>query len=340
MKHALLFAPHPNARYDAELKRLCAKELACIAAAAGIAAPFSIETIGGLPLFTVEAELSDRQKAALLRASSLLALFTLAGGSLTPRMEGFSKSAFYDMPAILKYKGKTNETFTRFLLNLAVFARKSGDFDHKLTVLDPLCGKGTTLFCALSAGYHALGVELDEKEVTEGVNFVKAYLRNGRFKHDYEKSSATVKGKPAGDIHAFETAESAERFKAGDTQFLKFARGDSGNAPHFFKRTPADVVVADLPYGVQHKNDVSKKGADTLAMLHRLLPRWKDAMKPGGAVALSFNSYTLKKKDVLLALEKAGFAPVEEDWADGLSHWVEQAVMRDVAVATLPVQPV
>ena len=335
MKHALLFAPHPNARYDAELKKLCAKELACIASATGIETPFVEETVGGLPLFTVEAELTDRQKAALLRSSSLLALFSLDGQALTPLMEGFSRSSFYDMPAILKYKGKTNESFTRLLLNLAVFSAKGAAFDRPLTVLDPLCGKGTTLYCALSAGYNALGIELDDKEVTEGVNFVKAYLRNGHFKHEYEKSSATVKGKPGGDIHAFTTAETAERFKAGDTQFLKFVRGDAGNAPYFFKKTPADVIVADLPYGVQHKNDVSKKGSDTLAMLHRLLPRWKEVLKTGGAIALSFNTYTLKKSDVLAALEKTGFAPVEEDWAQDLSHWVEQAVMRDVAVARL-----
>lgn len=333
MKHALLFAPHPNARYDAELKKLCAVELSCIAAGVGIAAPFVFERVGGLPLFTVEAVLTDRQKAALLRASSLLALFTLEGNSLTPLMEGFSRSTFFDMPAILKYKGKTNESFTRLLVNLAVFSAAGATFEKRLTVLDPLCGKGTTLFCALSSGYNALGVELDEKEVAEAVNFTKAYLRNGHFKHEYEKSSATVKGRPGGEIHAFATAQNAESYKAGDTQLLKIARGDSGNAPAFFKKTPADVIVADLPYGVQHKNDVSKKGSDTLGMLNRLLPRWKEALKAGGAAALSFNAYTLKKKDVLFALETAGFSPVEEAWAQNLSHWVEQAVLRDVAVA-------
>ncbi|MGI6151547.1 MAG: TRM11 family SAM-dependent methyltransferase [Christensenellales bacterium] len=336
MKYALLPAPHPNARYDAELKRLCAKELACIASATGIDAPFVLETVGGLPLFTVQAALTDRQKAALLRASSLLALFSQEGEALTPQMAGFSRSAFFDMPAILKYKGKTNEIFTRFLLNLAVFSTKGADFEGQLTVLDPLCGKGTTLFCALSAGYDALGIELDAKEVAEAVSFVKAYLRNGHFRHHYQKSSATVRGRPGGEIHAFETAELAERYKAGDVQLLKFARGDSGNAPFFFKKTPADVIVADLPYGVQHKNDVSKKGSDTLAMLHRLLPRWKEVLKAGGAIALSFNSYTLKKNDVISALEKAGFAPAQEDWANDLTHWVEQAVLRDVAVARLP----
>jgi len=336
MKHALLFAPHPNARYDAELKKLCAKELACIGSGVGIAAPFDFETVGGLPLFTVEAELSDRQKAALLRSSSLLALFALEGNALIPLMQGFSRGAFYDMPSILKYKGKTNESFTRLLVNLAVFSSGGAPFEKRLTVLDPLCGKGTTLFCALSAGYHALGVELDEKEVAEAVIFTKAYLRNGHFKHEYEKSSATVKGKPGGEIHAFATAQTAESFKAGDVQLLKIARGDSGNAPAFFKKTKADVIVADLPYGVQHKNDVSKKGSDTLGMLNRLLPRWKEALKAGGAAALSFNAYTLKKSDVLSALEKAGFSPAEDAFANDLSHWVEQAVLRDVAVARLP----
>jgi len=333
MKYALLFSPHPNARYDAELKRLCAAELACIGAGVGIFAPFLLESVGGLPVFTVEAALTGRQVSALFRASSLLALFRLENGALFPLMEGRERPAFFDMPAIMKYKGKTNESFTRLLMNLAVFSAAGAPFDQRLAVLDPLCGKGTTLFCALSSGYDALGTEMDEKEVQEAVAFIKAYLKNGRFKHEYKRESATVFGKPAGDMHIFSTAKSAEDFKAGDTLTLKIVRGDSGNAPVFFKKTPADAIVADLPYGVQHGNDVSKKGSDTLAMLSRLLPKWKAAVKPGGAVALSFNSYTLKKKDVLALLRNNGFSPIEGGWSDNLSHWVEQAVMRDVAVA-------
>ncbi len=130
----------------------------------GIAAPFVFETVGGLPLFTVEWALTDRQKAALLRASSLLALFALEGNSLTPLMEGFSRGAFFDMPAILKYKGKTNESFTRLLVNLAVFSAARAAFEKRLTVLDPLCGKGTTFFAPWLPGMMPLASSWTKKK--------------------------------------------------------------------------------------------------------------------------------------------------------------------------------
>lgn len=333
MKYALLRAPHANARYDAELDRLTAAEFACISDAMHIGARLQEEKIGALPLLTFEAELTERQLAALGQLSHLMALFSVEGGLLRPLMAQGEK-AFWDMPSILKYKGKTNESFTRLMINLAVFSCEDPEhFDQKLTLLDPMCGKGTTLYCGLSCGYDVLGIEPDKKEVAEAVAFVKAYLRTGRYKHSYSQSSVTVNGKAAGPVHSFETAFDAEAYKAGDTLSLKLALGDGGMAEAFYRKTPADILVADLPYGVQHANDKNRVGKDTLGMMKRLLPKWKKFLRPGGALALSFNSYTIKKEDLRAALRDAGFTPVEGGWADDLCHWVEQAIMRDVVIA-------
>ena len=52
-----------------------------------------------------------------------------------------------DLSGVLKYKGKTNEMFTGMLVNLAVFSSEYAKwFDRPLQVLDPMCGRGTTLF--------------------------------------------------------------------------------------------------------------------------------------------------------------------------------------------------
>ncbi len=68
------------------------------------------------------------------------------------------------MQSVLKYKGKTNEVFTSALLHIALL---SGEFwnQEKISVLDPMCGRGTTLFSALTFGYIAHGIEIDEADV-------------------------------------------------------------------------------------------------------------------------------------------------------------------------------
>ncbi|MBQ3222134.1 MAG: hypothetical protein IJB41_00830, partial [Clostridia bacterium] len=56
----------------------------------------------------------------------------------------------------------------------------------------------------------------------------------------------------------------------------------------------------------------------------------KAALAPGGCIALSFNTNTLPRRTVLDQLAKAGFEPMQGDVYEGLAHWVEQAVTRDV----------
>ena len=329
MKYAILRAPHPNARYDAELDKLTLCEIDAILERSGLSQAAAPGALGGLGLYFFE---GDAVPEALYRLSSLMGVFAVEGETLRPLMEGRQKPAFFDMPSILKYKGKTNESFTRMLLNLAACASRF-DLSQPLTVLDPFCGKGTTLFCALSMGFDALGIELDRKEVKEAVDFVKAYLRNGRFKHQLEKTSATSGGKEAGEVFTFVTAANPELYKEGRTQSLSIACGNAAKAEAFYRKKPAHLIVSDLPYGVLHGNDKSKKGSDTLAMVTRLLPVLWGRLLSGGAIALSFNAYTLKKDALREALSAAGFLPVTGGWADQLTHWVEQAVLRDAVIA-------
>ena len=73
-----------------------------------------------------------------------------------------------DLITIPKYAGKTNEQFTKLLLNLTILlARRPRRrmLDAQLVVLDPLCGRGTTLNQALMYGYDAIGIEIDGKDV-------------------------------------------------------------------------------------------------------------------------------------------------------------------------------
>jgi hypothetical protein len=317
MRYALLRAPHPNARYHQSVRGLFQVETRLALKSLGMDTPVEYGEEGGQEFlfFHTEAPLTDVQKRRLWRLSALLCLFELRDGGLFPLMEGRSFQA-EDMPAILKYQGKTNEQFTRFLINLADFSAGGG----AASVLDPLCGRGTTLFAAFSMGMDAFGVEADRKDIQELVKFCKAYFQYHRMKYRYLSDSMTVLGKQAGVRHSFSLETGGVLCAVlGDTQF----------APQFY-RQGVDLLVADLPYGVQHS---AKNGAE--ALLGQNAGRWKKTIKEGGAMAISFNAYTLKRARAAQILADNGLEVLTGgDW-ENLEHWVEQAVMRDVVVSVV-----
>ena len=102
------------------------------------------------------------------------------------------------------------------------------------------------------------------------------------------------------------------------------------------KKKAAHIIVSDLPYGVQHAPQDSHRPEPFHQMLKRVLPSWKDSLCPKGAIALSFNTLTIKAKDVRSLFVEAGFLPVDSPDFRDLAHSVEQAVTRDVVFALVP----
>ena len=75
-----------------------------------------------------------------------------------------------------------------------------------------------------------------------------------------------------------------------------------------------------------------RKGAGAYRhLLRSALPAWREALRPGGALAVAFNTYTLPRATVLAAVEAAGLEPIPD--APDFEHWVEQAVERDLVLA-------
>ena len=87
-----------------------------------------------------------------------------------------------------------------------------------------------------------------------------------------------------------------------------------------------------MPYGVQH-GPGGQRGKTLQQMVKDVLPAWKKVLLPGGAMALSFNTNTLRLEFVRQAMAEAGLRVMEGGEYDGLAHWVEQAITRDIAVA-------
>ncbi|MBR3504280.1 MAG: hypothetical protein IKO07_08550 [Clostridia bacterium] len=333
-KYCALLRPHANSRYQAETVKLARAELTALLEKGGCRAEARRETRSGCDWLAFEAApLNPAQVALIGFAAHLYVLFEeTEDGALRPL---FGQSEAYlggDLPLVLKYKGKTNETFTSFLLNLA-FCASNYEAEDGLTVLDPMCGRGTTAFIALNRGWNALGFDQDAAAVDEGVKYFRKYLEYHRLKHTLTEKSMTANGRQAAVLRAFQFAQTPEQFKRGDTRALTMAAIPAANLKQVYKKPCCQLIVSDLPYGVQHAPGGGRKAPSLEDMLYEALPVWVDLLHTGGAMALSFNVNTLRPEMVRGMMAEAGLDIMDGAAYEGLEHWVEQAITRDVAVA-------
>jgi hypothetical protein len=287
------------------------------------------ENLGGRPylVFETEAALDDQDLALLGNLSSGFALFELLDGDLLRPLETLPLDRFDDdLISIPKYAGKTNEHFTHLLLNVTALASAWGAqlATKRFTVLDPVAGRGTTLNQALMYGWDALGIELDGKDVEAYAAFLKTYLRQKRIKHRAEINPLRREGRRLGrrfDVDFTATGQSLSVFEADTTE-----------ARSLLKRQSADLLVADLPYGVVHGSRTRGKLArGPLELLADALPGWTELLRPGGAVGLSWNTHVAPREHALELLVEHGLEPLEPTL--GFEHRVDQAITRDILLA-------
>ena len=225
-----------------------------------------------------------------------------------------------DMAATRRYKGKTNETFTHFLCNIAKYA---SDFAREewaaLDVVDPLCGGGTTLFTALSLGADVAGLDVDRTDVESTAAFITQYCRENRIALATKEERLRKLG--------------ARRwlFQIGrdDVRRCMLALGDAGRTPDLlagFGRP--HLIVTDLPYGIQHSGPLHGLLADCL-------PGWAELLVSGGAIAFSWDSTRLDRQEMMALVGKvADLEVVDRPPYDRLAHRVDRVIKRrDVLVA-------
>jgi SAM-dependent methyltransferase len=354
-RYAFLILPSHNRVYADAAPGLARAELAVLSAAlpdGGIAEESVAETvIGGVPYVTFEAgELSQRDADLLANLSSLYALFEVTdGGLLRPvslrRLDRFDD----DLLTILKYPGKTNEQFTKLLLNVTLassaFADEAGS--RRLAVLDPLCGRGTTLNQALMYGFDAYGADIDARDVEAYAVFVQRWLKDKRLKHQADFSPVRRDRRVVARRLQAEFAATKDEYKAGDVQRLEVVEADTTRIGEFFRRAFADLVVADLPYGVQHGSHAggragggprAKGGGSSLArnpldLLREAAPVLAKALRPGGALGISWNTLVARREDAAAALAGAGLEVLDSAPYRAFRHRVDQAITRDILIA-------
>lgn len=334
MKYTLLLWPHANARYRNESLRLALGELTLMLGRVAPDAQAHASDALGMPAIALEsaAPLPDAAIAAIRGHSLLYGLFADGGGALVPLAGREAPYLGEDLPGILKYKGKTNELFTQLLVNAALYSSDYWRAETPVQLLDPMCGRGTTLFVGVNRGWTCAGSDVQRGDLREAEQFFKRYLEYHRFKHTVERSSLTLPGRRSAPGVRFRFSDTPENFRQKHTSSLSLFELDAASVRDAFGARAYHIIACDLPYGVQH----AAHGGSIERLLAQALPQWRETLRPGGAVAVSFNAQTLKPDAVREAMARAGLEPLDGEPYLHFSHWVEQAVTRDLAVARRP----
>lgn len=342
-RYALLLNPGHNRVYYQSSQQLSQVEFS-ITAQTMDCVPSQIqgEHIAGIYYLTFSAveALSEKDLEKISRLSFVFALYQREGELLRPVLIPQADLTGVSVSSLLKYTGKTNELFTRMMLNVAVSSCTLQEAD-RVRILDPIAGKGTTLFEGLTMGYDCYGIEIGEKAAAEGFHYLKKYLEIQRIKHKPMTLKQSGPNKSFTAKHfIIDLAENREAFKNHQEQHWEIVAGNSAYADQFFRRNSFHVLVGDLPYGVQHGNVTGEKQSSLTRspkeLVKACLPAWKNVLMPGGVLVLAWNVNVFPRCQFAQLLQEGGFEVLQEGAYDQFSHRVDNAILRDIIVARKP----
>jgi hypothetical protein len=323
--------------------------------------------------FTTGIELSPADVEIIVNLSFCFAPFeivTIRDEKYLKPVDGTRRS-FIDgsVSSILKYTGKTNEIFTRMMINVALYsldadAAASGEGKSDgadsvavtkpdtgmatgaggpgvLKLLDPVAGKGTTLYEGLTRGFDVYGIEIGDRIFAEASVYLKKFLETEKYKHNAEVRKISGANKSfTSTRHTFEIARSREDQKANGVRICEFISGNSANAGTYYKRNFFDMIVGDLPYGVQHGNVTNQKQSSLTRnpseLLAACLPAWIGALRQGGTIVLAWNTNVLPRAGFEKILRENGLSVMDGPAYRGFGHRVDQSIVRDIIAAVKP----
>jgi hypothetical protein len=335
--HLILLAPSANRVYASEADRLVAAELKIMLGPLDHP-PIAPITVAGVGYLAVAMESLDEQGcSALGRLSGFYAAFRRENDRLLPIEVDRPDLFDDDLVTIPKYPGKTNEQFTRLLINLTLASMKRAP-TGPISILDPLCGRGTTLSTAMMLGCNAAGVEADLKAVEAYAAYLRTYWRRKRLKHSLELTPVRREGKIIGRrLDAEVTPVGRDRPLA-----LTIFSGDTRQAAALYGKRKFDAVLADAPYGVVHGSQTDVRGASgkrdrsAAGLISEALPVWAKQLKTGGALGLSWNTIGLRRERLLELLAEAALEPLDFGPYRDFEHRVDASIRRDIVVAVKP----
>jgi SAM-dependent methyltransferase len=270
--------------------------------------------IGPFNFLWVEA--TEDQIPKLARLSFVQGCYRIHDNHLEPLVQTGDFSLHEDFVFGSKYKGKTSERLTQLLINVGM-AALGNPTPKKMKLLDPMCGRGTTLFWAARYGMKARGIEQDAQALEDIRRNFKKWTKIHKVKH-------TLKDGFVGKANKKNQGKFLE-LNVADTH-LKFVIGDARDVQASLKEETFNFIISDLPYGVQHFT--TDKTRNPLDVIQESLESWKQCLKPGGVVVLAFNS-NIPKRDALVGVfTDAGFTTL--DFA--AAHRMSESIVRDVVV--------
>ncbi len=336
MRYALLVSPSTNRVYAQSAAALAVAEVQVVSAQvlSGALGEIEQQTLGGVSYVTFSApQLDELSTSWLSNLAATFALFSLDDtGKLSPLDLQRWDQLDSDLVSIQKYAGKTNEAFTKLLFNVTLAASAFARERRPLSVLDPLCGRGTTLNQALMYGFHATGVEVDKKDFEAYALFIQRWVKDKRLKHSAVLGH--VKGHPKLDL---ELGVTKERYKSGDALRVNYVSADTHAVSEVFQPRSFDLIVTDAPYGVQHgaqSGDATSR--KPLELLTSALPLWRAALRPGGAIGIAWNNLVARREKLAQLLAENGLEVCDSAGYRSFEHRVDTSIQRDLIVARAP----
>jgi tRNA G10 N-methylase Trm11 len=202
-------------------------------------------------------------------------------------------------------------------------------------------------------GFDACGADIDGRDVEAYAAFLRRWLTDKRLKHQADFSPVRRDRRVVARRLRAEFAASKDEYKAGDVQRVHVVEADTGRVGEFFKPESADLIVTDLPYGVQHgshgtakpqpaRQQPGKSGAQPggrslarspLELLRSAVPHWAAVLRPGGAVGISWNTMVARREDAAEVLAASGLDVRDDGPFRDFRHRVDQAITRDILIA-------
>lgn len=334
MKIALLINPKHFKDYNTSAEKITFAEFSLHNKKNNnFATDLKIEDFGGLTYLTFNAEkITPEINEVLSKLSFVLGIFECNAEFLKPINKNFEYFVNNNISSLMKYSGKTNEAFTRLMLSVALASIENND---DICVLDPICGKGTTLFEALAHNIDCYGVEIAPKVVEESAVFLKKFLENDRLKFNFKREKFSGAGKSfKAEKFIFNITKTKEN---KNPRHFEVVAGNTTHTDKYFKKESFDIILGDLPYGVKHSNITNEKQnsftRSPKELLEASLSAWKTVLKPNGVLVISWNTFLLKKEDFKTLLEKNGFEMIDDESYNNFEHRVDQAINRDFIVA-------
>ncbi|MDN5726736.1 MAG: site-specific DNA-methyltransferase [Propionibacteriales bacterium] len=322
--------PEPSAN------RVYAQQAAAMTAAEVSIMADDVSEVDTVPLGGIEHVrlTATAEPTTLSRLSSVQMAYEDIGGLLRPLELDRGRLLGNDLISIPKYQGKTNEQFTQLMINCAIAALER-DAEGQLDVLDPMCGRGTTLSCAWRLGHNAYGIEADVKAVEAHAGFLKTYLRRKRLKHTAAMSPVRRDGKSLG-----KRFDASVNLPDHDQLNLGIITGDTRQSAALWGRRTFDLIVTDAPYGVVHGSQTDVRGVSgrrdrsPAGLLGEAVPVWVGQLRAGGVLAVAWNTYGFSREDFVALLTEHGLHVRDDGPWRQLAHRVDSSINRDLVVAT------